>query len=136
MKICIRATLKERFPPGGLSCPIFHFLHDISRISSRPHRAVPAKGSAQVGTTITLCGCHSEACPTGCDRPCNESPFIGLLHHVCPGSFGSTACAPHFPFALLESRHAESILFPNGPILIFVTSLRQGCSCCQNADFL
>lgn len=44
MKICIHAALKELSPPpGGLSCPVFHFLDDISPISSRPHRAAPVK---------------------------------------------------------------------------------------------
>lgn len=95
MKICMDATLKELFPPGRLGYPVFHFLHDISCISSRPHRAAPGKRSVQLGTLITLWDCHSEACPT-CDRRCNDSPFIGLLHHVCRGSFGSTALCSSF----------------------------------------
>lgn len=111
------AALKKLFPhpPGGLSCPIFHFLHGISSVWKR--WVAPVKWSVQLGTPITLCDCHSEASPT-CDRLGNESPFIGLLHHVCRGSLGSTALcsSPSLCTSRIQTyrKHFVSLLsYPN-----------------------
>lgn len=114
------SSVKDYSPPCGLSYRAFHILHHISHISSSPQRAAPAKWSMQFGTLITsLCDCCSEACPTwdcaikvlsvGCDTMCALAPSAPQFSSL------------QFPFAILEFGHTEIILFPNYPILKFLS---------------